>query len=63
MVLVSVNVQCVKVRFLVKSRNVVLAITRTTFAHNSQNSDSALQCFARAKIAFHKITSLASTEQ
>jgi hypothetical protein len=63
MVLVSVKVQCVNMRFLVKSTKAVSTITRITFAHNSQNLDSALLCFLRARIAFHRITSLASTEQ
>ena len=63
MVLVSVKVQCVKVRFLAESRNDVLTFTRTTFAHNNKNSDLVVQCLVRARIAFHKITSFASTEQ
>ena len=36
MLLASVKVQCVKVRFLVKSNTVVYTITRITFAHNSK---------------------------
>ena len=63
MVLVGVNVQCVKVRFLGKSRKDVYAITRITFARNSQNSDYVLQWFVKARVAFHKIKMLASTEQ
>ena len=63
MILVRVEVQGMEVRLLVKSRKDVYAITRITFAHNNQNSDSALQCFVWARIAFHKIMSLASTEQ
>ena len=59
MVLVSVKMQCAKVRFLVRSRNVVYTITRITLAHNNQNSDSVLQCFVRTSIAFREIKSLA----
>ena len=63
MVLVSVKVQCVKVRFLMKNRKVVLTITRTTFANNNKNCDLVVQCLVRARIAFHTITSVALTEQ
>ena len=45
MVLVSVKVQCVIMRFLVKSTTASYTITRITFAHNSQHSYSALHCF------------------
>jgi hypothetical protein len=63
MFLVSVKVQCVNMRVFVKSTKAVYTITRITFAHNSKNSEFALQCFLKARIAFLKITSLASTEQ
>ena len=63
MFLVGVNVQCVNMRVFVESTKAAYTITRITFAHNSKNSESALQCFFVARIAFHKITSLASTEQ
>ena len=63
MFLAGVKVQCVNMRFLVKSTKPCYTITRITFVHDSQNADSALQCFLKARIAFHKITSLASTEQ
>ena len=63
MVLVHLQVQCVEVWFLVKSGKVVFTITRTTLAHNSQNSYSALRFFLKARIAFHTITSLPFTEQ
>ena len=63
LVQVCVKVQCAKVRFLERSRQIVYSITRITFAHNNKNSDSALQCFVRARIAFSNIQSLASTEQ
>ena len=63
MALVNVKVKCVNIRFLMKSTKAVSDITRITFAHNSQNCDSAFECFLMARIAFHKITSLASTEQ
>jgi len=63
MFLVSVKVQCVNMRVFVKSTKAVYTFTRITFAHSSKPSESALQCFLMATIAFHKITSLASTEQ
>ena len=63
MVLVHIKVQCVKVRFFMKSRKDVYTITRITFAHNNQHSYSVLHCFVRAMIAFRIIKSLASSEQ
>ena len=45
MFLVSVKVQCVNMRVFVKSTKAVYTITRITFAHNSKNSEFALQCF------------------
>ena len=63
MVFVNVKMQCVKSVFLVKSRKVVYTIARTTFVHNKQVSYVILHCFLKARIALHKITSLALTEQ
>ena len=62
-ILVRIQVQCVKSEFLVKSRNVVYAMTRSTVAHNKQISWSVLRCVVRTRMAFDKIKSLALTEE
>ena len=61
-VLVSVKVQCEKSECIVQRRKVVYTKPRSTLAHNKQHSDYVLHCFARARIAFHKIKSSALTE-
>ena len=52
-----------EVCLLAKDRTVVYTCTRNLIGHNQANSYYVFHSFVRARIAFHRIKRLASTEQ
>ena len=63
MVLVSVKVQCAKVCFLVRSRQVVYTITRITLAHIQEIPVFVFDCLVGSRIAFLRLSRLSSARR